>query len=377
MIRIPFYSPGHQHAQIKNQLIETFDRVVNGNWFVMGKELESFEQEFASYQGNRFCAGVGNGFDALFISLKVLDIGRGDEVIVPANTYIATWLAISNAGAVPVPVDANPMTWLMDEEKIVQAITPKTKAILPVHLYGLPSDMNLVMAIAKEHKLKVIEDTAQAAGAMFKNKKMGGFGDCGAFSFYPTKNLGAFGDGGAIVTNDEAIYQKILSYRNYGQSKKNHSILKGVNSRLDEIQAAFLRIKLARLDLWNGERKSLARRYKEQLRVISDVKIPEVVASGDPVYHLFPICVQRRDELKSFLFSRGIETMVHYPLPPFKQDAYSEFQQRGEAFPIAEEIAVRELSLPIWPGMREEDISYVCDHVKKFFEPHRNIEHIV
>jgi dTDP-4-amino-4,6-dideoxygalactose transaminase len=255
-MKLPFYSPEPQHATIRKEMETAFHQVLSGNWFVLGKELEAFEKEFAGYHTSRFCIGVGNGFDAIFLSLKALEIGPGDEVIVPAHTYIATWLAISRAGATVVPVDADPKTWLIDCGLIEKSITSKTKAILPVHLYGFPCDMEKIKPIADRHNLKIIEDNAQAAGASVNKKKTGSLGHCSAFSFYPTKNLGALGDGGAVITDDEEVYNRILAYRNYGQKSKYNTELKGVNSRLDEMQAALLRIKLPLLDEWNNKGKN-------------------------------------------------------------------------------------------------------------------------
>jgi dTDP-4-amino-4,6-dideoxygalactose transaminase len=363
---IPFYSLVPQHNQIATELQDAFGGVVGRNSFVMGGELQLFEKEFAEYQGSGFCVGVGNGLDALFLSLKVLDIRAGDEVIVPAHTYVATWLAVSRTGAIPVPVDVYPDTWLIDEHKIEKAITSKTKAILPVHLYGSPCAMDKIVALAKKYNLKVVEDNAQATGAFFGKIKTGSLGDCSAFSFYPTKNLGALGDGGAVITNDQGLYEKLLALRNYGQDKKYNAETVGVNSRLDEMQASFLRIKLRLLDRWNVERKNIAAIYRQELSSVSELQLQNVDSAADGVFHIFPILISNRDGLKKFLFAKGIETMIHYPLLPFQQGAYREMKIAPGVFIVAEEIAKKELSLPIWPGMKTEEVFYVCDQIKQF-----------
>ena len=364
---IPFYSLEHQHRQIRKEMDEIFGQIVNKNWFVLGEDLRAFEKEFAAYHHSKYCVGVGNGFDAIFLSLKALGIGDGDEVIVPAHTYIATWLAVSRTGAIPIPVDADSSSWLMDVNLIEKAITAKTKAVVPVHLYGFPCDMEAIMKIAERFNLKIIEDNAQAAGASQREKKTGSFGQCNAFSFYPTKNLGALGDGGAVVTNDEKVYELLLSYRNYGQQKKYNTILKGINSRLDELQAAFLRIKLLHLDEWNIERKELAKIYYQQLHGISDLSFPFPVAGADPVHHIFSLRSAHRDQLNDFLTSVGVEAMIHYPQLPYQQEAYKELAIPTGSFPVAESIANQQLSLPIWPGMTEDNVTLICRHIKSFY----------
>jgi dTDP-4-amino-4,6-dideoxygalactose transaminase len=368
MNTIPFYSLAHQHHQIRKEMDEAFARVVNENWFILGEEVVNFQKEFASYQNAKYCVGVGNGFDAIFLSLKAMGIGTGDEVLVPAHTYIATWLAVSRTGATPVPIDAESSTWMIDVDLVEKAITPRTKAILPVHLYGFGCDMERLMLLADKRHLKIIEDNAQATGASIDGKRLGSFGHCNAFSFYPTKNLGALGDGGAIVTNDEEVCQLILSYRNYGQRKKYDTELKGVNSRLDELQAAFLRLKLGRLDRWNNERVELAKIYREELQGIHDLRLPIPVEGLNPVYHIFPVLSSHRDRLHDFLLSLGIETMIHYPQLPYQQEAYKELKINSGSFPAAENIAARQLSLPIWPGMTRTEVLNVCRHIGAFYK---------
>lgn len=367
MKSIPFYSLKYQHDQVRKELGVGFEDVVTSDWFILGDRLKTFEKQFASYQEVKYCVGVGNGFDALFLSLRALGISEGDEVIVPAHTYIATWLAVSRTGAIPVPVDADPVTWLIDTSLVEQAITSKTKAILPVHLYGLPCDMKALKKIAAKHGLKIIEDNAQATGASINETKTGSFGHCNAFSFYPTKNLGALGDGGAIVTDDEKIYESILALRNYGQKEKYNTKYKGVNSRLDEMQAAFLSSKLIWLDKWNAQRKELAKIYEQELAMIHDLKFPAKVHGADAVYHIFSILSSHRDQLKEFLFKLGIETMVHYPHLPYQQEAYHEWKVKEGLFPVAEAIAKQQLSLPIWPGMNADDVMLICRHIRSFY----------
>jgi dTDP-4-amino-4,6-dideoxygalactose transaminase len=367
MKRIPFYSLDYQHEQIRKEMDEAFARVVNKSWFILGDELSAFERELASYQKEEYCVGVGNGFDAIFLSLIALGIGMGDEVIVPAHTYIATWLAVSRTGATPVPVDVHLHTWLMDVGLIERSITSRTKAILPVHLYGLPCDMEAIGKIARKHGLKIVEDNAQSCGTSVDGKKTGSWGDCNAFSFYPTKNLGALGDGGAIVTNDKGIYENILAYRNYGQKKKYETELQGVNSRLDELQAAVLRIKLSFLNKWNDDRKEIAKKYLNELDGTGDLKFPHLVSNADPGYHIFPVFTSYRNQLQEFLKDHSIETLIHYPFLPYQQKAYEELKIKEGAFPVAESIAKHQLSLPIWPGMAIRQIIQVCDQIKAFY----------
>ena len=363
---IPFYSLQAQHQLIEQEAKSIFSALYNDSRFILAERLKKFEEEFAGYTGGKYCIGVGNGLDALYISLKILGVGRGDEVIVPGHTYIATWLAVSRTGALPVPVEADANTWLIDVNKIEQAITSKTKAIVPVHLYGLVCDMNKLKAIADKAHLKIVEDNAQATGASFQNKKTGTWGQCNAFSFYPTKTLGALGDGGAIVTDSQEYCQRARSHRNYGSTKQFVNEIKGVNSRLDEMQAALLSAKLPHLDQWNEERKKIATLYTEQLREVEGIEMPVVINDTDPVYHLFPIKVEKnRDEVRAYLNSQGVETSVHYPTPPHLQKAYEEINFKKGSFPIAEVLASHTLSLPIWPGLMPDDVSRICVEIKK------------
>jgi len=362
---IPFYSLQAQHRLIEQEAKSVFADLFNDSRFVLADRLKKFEEEFAGYTGGKYCIGVGNGLDAIYISLKILGVGKGDEVIVPSHTYIATWLAVSRTGAVPVPVEADAQTWLIDVNQVEQAITSRTKAIVPVHLYGLVCDMNKLKSIADKADLKMVEDNAQATGASFRNKKTGTWGQCNAFSFYPTKTLGALGDGGAIVTDSEEYCQSVRSYRNYGSVRQFVNEVKGMNSRLDEMQAALLSVKLPHLNQWNRQRKEIAVMYREQLRNLEEVELPMVIEDTDPVYHLFPVKVKKRDELRTHLESQGIETSVHYPTPPHLQKAYEEANLEKGSFPVAEELANHTISLPIWPGLTQDDVSRICEEIKK------------
>jgi dTDP-4-amino-4,6-dideoxygalactose transaminase len=310
---------------------------------------------------------VGNGYDALAIALRSCDVGPGDEVIVPAHTYVATWLAISNCGATIIPVDPDPLTLQIDVNRIEEKITSKTKVILPVHLYGYPSDMTSIVAIAQRHSLNVIEDNAQAHGAKWNGKSTGSFGIINATSFYPTKNLGALGDGGAITTDNEELAEFVMQYRNYGFSKKNHCEVAGINSRLDELQASVLSIKLTYLDQWNEQRRTTANQYIKRLREIGDIKLAMPQPGALPVYHLFVIRTSRRDKLKEYLASRQIETMVHYPVPPHLQKPYSSISIKWKDLSLTEEISNTCLSLPLWPGMKTDQVDYVCDSIAAFY----------
>ncbi len=355
---IPFLDFGAMHSELRPRLDAAYSRVIDSNWLILGRELEAFEHEFAAYCGARNCIGVGNGLDALFMTLKAMGIGPGDEVIVPSNTYIATWLAVSYAGATPVPVEPDVSTYNIDPARIEVAITSATRAIMPVHLYGQAADMDPIVELAKRYGLKVIEDAAQAHGARYKGRRVGRLGDAAGFSFYPGKNLGALGDGGAIVTNDDALAEQVRILRNYGSRVKYHNEVKGFNSRLDELQAAFLREKLSVLDAWNERRCEVATRYREGLLNVGLV-LPHVPDWADPVWHLFVIRHPNRDQLQAHLTMSGISTMIHYPIPPHLQGAYVEMGLPRGALPIAEEIHDQVLSLPMWPQMRIKDTDQV------------------
>jgi dTDP-4-amino-4,6-dideoxygalactose transaminase len=338
---------------------------MDSSWFVMGPELESFESEFAVFCDVKHCIGVGNGLEAIHLLLKAYDIGPGDEVIVPSNTFIATWLAVTQCGAVPVPVEPSEITYNIDPELISASITSRTKAIIPVHLYGQPADIDSINAIAAKHGLIVIEDAAQAQGARYKNHRVGSLGHAAATSFYPGKNLGALGDGGAILTSDDQIAEKVRKLRNYGSTIKYEHELSGYNSRLDELQAAFLRIKLAVLDEWNASRKEIALQYTKTLAG-ADIVLPHTPEFADPVWHLYVIRSKRRDELKSYLEDRGIATVIHYPIPPHRQTCYLGF--RRLKLPIADRLSSDVLSLPIYPMMQSENIYLIADRIRDGLE---------
>jgi len=356
---IPFLDLRSPHIELRAQLQEAFERVLDSGWYIQGNELKQFEDEFAQYCEAKHCIGVGNGLDALHLILRAYGIGEGDEVIVPSNTYIATWLAVSYAGAMPIPVEPDERTYNIDPSRIEAAITSRTKAIMPVHLYGQPADMDTINAIAKKHNLKVIEDAAQAHGALYKGRRVGTLGDAAGFSFYPGKNLGAIGDGGAVTTNDTQLAQKVRVLGNYGSHVKYHNEVKGYNSRLDELQAAMLRAKLKKLDEWNDRRKKIAATY---LRDMAGFKLvlPHVPEWANPVWHLFVVRSTQRDTLQNKLAESGIGTMIHYPIPPHLQPAYAELNYKPGDFPIAEVIHREILSLPMGPHLSAEGATAVA-----------------
>jgi dTDP-4-amino-4,6-dideoxygalactose transaminase len=346
------------------ELEGAFHRVLHSGWYVLGKEVERFETSFAAYCGSAQAIGVANGLDAIFLILKGYGIGPGDEVIVPSNTYIATWLAVSHCGATPVPVEPLASSYNIDPEKIAAAITPRTKAIIAVHLYGLPADMAPINALAKRHGLKVIEDAAQAHGARYRGVRTGALADAAAFSFYPGKNLGALGDAGAVCTDDAALAQAIRSYRNYGSHIKYHNERQGYNSRLDELQAALLGEKLGALDAGNGQRAAIAACYTEQLAGLPDLVLPRAPAWAESAWHLYVVRHPRRDLLAKQLADAGIGTMIHYPVPPHRQPAYAELGLAEGSLPIAEAIHREVLSLPIGPTMTLDQARQVAAAIR-------------
>ena len=362
-IQIPFIDLKSPYIELKEELDAAYKRVMESGWYVLGKEVEAFESEFAVYCELKYCVGVGNGLEALHLILRAMDIGQGDEVIVPSNTYIATWLAVSYAGATPVPVEPDIKTHNIDPALIEAAITLRTKAILAVHLYGQPADMDAINEIAKVRGLKIIEDCAQAHGARYKGRRTGSLGDAAGFSFYPGKNLGALGDGGAVTTNNAELAERIRTLRNYGSRVKYHNEEKGYNSRLDELQAALLRVKLKYLDEWNARRAKLAAVYQELLSG-SDVVAQSVPAWADPAWHLFIIRNKYRDQLQQHLAEAGVGSMIHYPIPPHLQPAYRELNLKAGAFPIAEAMSQDLLSLPIGPHMTKEDVKTVSEIIR-------------
>lgn len=361
---VPFLNLPAAYQELKPELDAAYRRVMDAGQFVLGRELSAFEEEFARYCGVRHCIGVGNGLDALYLILLGYGIGAGDEVIVPANTFIATWLAVSYAGARPVPVEPHETTHNMDSERVLAALSPRTKAIIAVHLYGQPADMDEIKRVASSRGIKVIEDAAQAHGARYKGSRVGGIGDSAGFSFYPAKNMGAFGDGGAVTTNDDTLASAVRHFRNYGSSEKYVHDAAGINSRLDELQAAFLRVKLRHLDEWNQRRRNLALTYSELLSTCLVDALPFVPTWAEPVWHLFVIRERRREKLKRYLDQCNIGCMVHYPFPPHLQKAYASLGIPAGTFPITEKLAQEVLSLPIGPHMSIEDVGAVSRAVK-------------
>lgn len=364
-MKVPFVSFKPLEKELDGDLRAAFERVYNRSWYIEGEEDEAFENAFAEYCNMKYCIGVGNGLDALFLSLKALGINHGDEVIVPSNTYIATALAVTYVGAMPVFVEPDIKTFNIDPTKIEAAITKKTKVIMPVHLYGQACNMDPIMEIAKKHNLFVVEDCAQAHGAKYKGKIIGSFGDAAGFSFYPGKNLGALGDAGAAVTNSKEVAKKIRALGNYGSDYKYHHIMQGNNSRLDELQAAFLAAKLPHLDKVNEERRSIANKYLEGINN-SEIILPFTPEYSTPVWHIFGIRCKRRAELEEYLRCAGISTNKHYPIPMHLQECYKNLGYKEGDFPIAEEISATELSIPMYYGMTDEEIQYVIDKVNEF-----------
>lgn len=364
-MKIPFVTFKPLEAELDKDIRDAFDRVYTRSWYIEGVEDEKFEKVFAEYCNSKYCVGVGNGLDALFLALKALNVKDGDEVIVPSNTYIATALAVTYVGATPVFVEPDIRTFNIDPAKIEKAITEKTKAIMPVHLYGQACDMEPIMKIAKKYNLLVVEDCAQAHGATYKGKVVGSFGDVAGFSFYPGKNLGALGDAGAIVTNNEELAKKVRALGNYGSDYKYHHVYQGNNSRLDELQAAFLAAKLPLLEKVNDDRRSIANKY---LAGINNPKVilPFVPDYAVPVWHIFGIRCKRRTELENFLNDAGIGTNKHYPIPMHLQDCYKDLGFKEGDFPIAEEISSSELSIPMYYGMTDDEVQYVIDKVNEF-----------
>ena len=364
-MNIPFVSFKPLEKELNTELRAAFDRVLERSWYIEGKEDADFEAAFAKFCHTDYCIGVGNGLDALMLVLRALEIGAGDEVIVPSNTYIATALAVTYVGAKPVLVEPDIRTYNIDPAKIEEKITANTKAIMPVHLYGQPCDMDPIMAIAKKHGLYVIEDCAQAHGATYNGKIIGSFGDAAGFSFYPGKNLGALGDAGAVTTNNEDIAKKVRALGNYGSDYKYHHIYKGVNSRLDELQAAFLAAKLPIMDKVNDNRRETAKKYLEGIKNPALV-LPYVMEGTNPVWHVFAVRCAERDRLAAFLQEKGLGINKHYPIAIHLQECYKDMGLKEGDLPIAEEIAATELSLPMYYGMTDEEIQYVIDCVNAF-----------
>jgi dTDP-4-amino-4,6-dideoxygalactose transaminase len=364
---LPFFSSKTVHDTLNAEIQLAWQRFYASNYYVLGTEVKAFEAEYASWIGAKHCIGVANGLDALHISLRALGIGPGDEVIVPSNTYIASWLGVSQTGAKPVPVEPDPRSWNLDPRRIEAAITPRTKAIMPVHLYGQACEMGPIMELAQKHGLKVVEDNAQAHGATWNGQKTGTFGQLNAHSFYPTKNLGALGDAGAVTCDEEDFADFARTFRNYGSKERYYNEMQGTNSRLDELQAAILQVKLRYLHQWNEERSILAQQYLDALADLDEVQLPHILEGATHVWHLFVILTPKRDALQAFLAQKGLQTLIHYPLPPHLQKAYQGAGYQKGQFPLAEKMATECLSLPLFPGMDAIHQGQVIEGIKAFF----------
>ncbi len=364
---IPFLDLKSPYLELKDELDTAYRRVLESGWYILGEEVVAFELEYLAYCGSNYCAGVANGLDALRLALFALGVGHGDEVIVPSNTYIATWLAVSQCGATPVPVEPIETTYNIDPARIEAAITPRTKVILPVHLYGQPADMEPILAIARNHGLRVLEDAAQAHGARYKGKRLGAHSDVVAWSFYTGKNLGAYGDGGAITTNDMEIADRIRLLRNYGSRVKYVNEIRGFNSRLDSLQAAMLRVKLRHLDRWNEARRKIAAEYLAGL-LDTGLTLPSVPDWAEPVWHLFVVRHPQRNLLTKRLEKDSIETMIHYPIPPHRQSAYADLSFGEKCFPISEAIHREVFSLPIGPHLDRRQVTTVVSRLRHAME---------
>ncbi len=364
-MKVPFLELKPAYEELRAGLDAAYQRVMKSGWYLLGRESEAFESEFAGYCGTKHCVAVGSGLDALHLILRAYDIGSGDEVIVPAHTFIATWLAVSNAGATPVPVEPDSGTYNLDPDRIEAAITPRTKAIMPVHLYGQPADMDPITQVARRHGLKVVEDNAQAQGARYKGRRTGSLGDAAGSSFYPAKNLGAFSDAGAVTTDDAQLADRVRRLRNYGSKEKYYHETKGFNSRLDELQAAFLRVKMKFLDEWNARRRDIAARYLADLSHVPNLTLPFVPDWAEPVWHLFVVRHPGRGAFQRKLAAADIGTTIHYPVPPHLSGAYADGSWSRGAFPIAENLADTVLSLPMGPHLSPEQTSRVIEEVPR------------
>lgn len=369
-MNVPFLNIKASYLELKEEFDAAYHRVMDSGWVLLGEETEALEREFAAYCEARHCIAVGNGLDALQLVLRAWDIGPGDEVIVPAHTFIATWLAVSNVGATPIPVEPDERTYNIDVNRIEAAVTPKTKAIIPVHLYGQPANMHPIMALAAKHGLKVLEDNAQAQGSRYKGKRTGSLSHAAATSFYPGKNLGAFGDAGAVTTSDDSLADRVRMLRNYGSKVKYQHELAGVNSRIDELQAAFLRVKLAHLDEWNLRRKEIAAFYLSQLSSLSaQLVLPFVPEWADPVWHLFVVRHPDRDAIQTHLADAGVQTIIHYPVPAHLSGAYKCLGIPAGSLPRCEQVSSEVLSLPIGPHLSRSGVSDVATAVLNVVEP--------
>lgn len=367
-MNVPFLNFHSTHTRIREEMVAAFQSVYDSNWYILGKQVEMFEGMYSEFNQVSHTVGLSNGLDALHLALKIAGVAMGDEVIVPSNTYIATWLAVSYLGADPVPVEPNLSTYNIDVTRIESAITSRTKVILPVHLYGQACEMDRIMALAKKYSLAVIEDNAQAQGATYDGKLTGSFGDINGTSFYPGKNLGALGDAGAVTTNNPEYARRARFLRNYGSEKKYYNDEIGYNMRLDELQAAFLSVKLKYLNEWTQERQRIANWYNSALSGIGDLILPVTATGATHVYHVYAIRTRKRETLREFLATKGIGTLIHYPVPPHLQKAYQSLGFLKNDFPIAREIADTILSIPLWPGISEQEVEKVCACIKLFFQ---------
>jgi len=365
-VTVPFLDVLAATQELETQVLEAVERVVRSGWYLLGDELAAFEREFATFTNAKHAVGVGNGLDAIVLALQALGIGPGDEVLVPSNTFIATWLGVARTGAIPVGVEPIDGEWNIDPDRLEAAITSRTRAIVPVHLYGQPADLKAVLSIAERQGLVVVEDAAQAHGASYADRRIGSHGHAVAWSFYPGKNLGAFGDGGAVTTNDANIADRVRALGNYGSSKKYLHDFAGTNSRLDEIQAAALRVKLRYLDSWNARRRIVAERYTQELAGIPGLSLPRMLPGREHVWHLYVVDHELRDQLQQHLATRGIQTLVHYPIPPHLSGAFASLGLVEGAFPIAERAARTHLSLPMGPHLSGQHITRVIDACRSF-----------
>lgn len=364
-MKIPFLNLKKLHEEHIDEILEEIAKVANGGNYILGETVKDFEKNWATYCESKYAIGVGNGLDALRLALLAVDIGPGDEVIVPSHTFIATWLAVSSVGAMPVPVDINEKSFNLQETNIESSISERTKAIIPVHMYGRPCNLQEIHRIASKHDLYMIEDAAQAHGSIYQNKKIGGFGDLTCWSFYPGKNLGALGDGGAVTTDNLLLAEKILSLRNYGSTTKYVNTIKGINSRLDAIQACTLSVKLKYLDKWNRRRNEIAKIYDQNLKQSINLTKPEIPTNNNwSCWHLYVIQCSQREKLQDYLSEKGIQTLIHYPIPPFKQKAYKEFDDIS--MPKALKVCTKILSLPICPYMSDTMVEYIISHLNNY-----------
>lgn len=364
--QVPFLNVAAATHELEKELVDAATRVVRSGWYILGEEVRAFESEWARYVGASHAVGIGNGLDAITLALRALGVGPGHEVIVPSNTFIATWIAVAQTGATPVGVEPDERTWNIDPLRIESALTPRTRAIVPVHLYGQSADLDPILQLARAHDLVVVEDAAQAHGARYRDRRIGAHGHAVTWSFYPGKNLGALGDAGAVTTNDAELADRIRTLGNYGSKVKYHHDLLGMNSRLDEMQAALLRVKLPHLDPWNDRRRALARRYLAELRDVPNLSLPTVASYGEHVFHLFVVDHPERERLMRHLEAQGIHTAIHYPIPSHRSGAFAELALAEGTFPIAERAAKTHLSLPIGPHVTPDEADRVIAAIRGF-----------